>query len=143
MKPLKNRVLLILLGFILFSCTKDNEAEVQENSLLGSWQLTQVYTNPGAGAGDWANVENGYIYTFSGNGNFYSTRFDDCTYGTFSSEANLLTLDYECDGFTAGIEDPEGVLVEEFVFESGLLVLNPTYLHCIEGCGFKFRKISD
>ena len=141
---MKNPISFTLIGFLslIFSgCSTDDNKMEEENFLLGSWQLVQAYSNPGAGAGEWNYVEDGYIYSFSETGEFSSTRFQDCTTGSFTSEFSLLVLDFGCDGFSAGIEDPEGVFVEKYNFEGQFLVLTPTYLSCDEGCGFKFRKI--
>ncbi|MCX2839923.1 hypothetical protein OQ279_17490 [Salinimicrobium sp. MT39] len=141
MKILKKIAFYIILGVSFISCSDDDEEVKEKDSLIGTWQLVQTYANSGAGPGNWNEVEDGYTYTFLQNGDFYSTRFDECTSGTFSTESNLLILDFGCDGFTTGIEAPEGVFVEEYIFDNGLLVTNPTYLTCIEGCGFKFRKM--
>ena len=111
-----------MLVMSLFSCNNDDDI------------------NQG-GPGSWSNVENGYKYTFLDDGNFSSDRFNECSSGTYLVESNKLILNYDCDGFTAGIEIPEGIFIEEINFESGYLTINPTYVICIEGCEYKFKKI--
>lgn len=143
MNNFKKIAFTIILG-VFFICCSDNDEEVKdENSLIGTWQLVKAFEYSEAGPGNWNEVNDGYNYTFSQNGDFYSTRFDECTSGTFSTESNLLILDYGCDGFTTGIEDQAGVLVEEYIFVDGLLFMNPTYPTSVEGFVFKFRKISN
>lgn len=129
-----------MLVMSLFSCNNDDDIN-QEQSLIGTWQLVEVYLSPG-GPGSWSTVENGYKYTFLDDGNFSSDRFNECSSGTYLVESNKLILNYDCDGFTAGIEIPEGIFIEEINFESGYLTINPTYVICIEGCEYKFKKIN-
>ena len=123
-------------------CSNNDENKTEENSIVGTWKLIEIYNNPGFGSGSWNTVDNGYTYTFSTNGEFTSTRFTECSSGIYSIESNELSLDFDCDGFTAGIENPEGTFIEQFAFESSNVVFTPTYLNCIEGCGWKFEKIN-
>ena len=129
-----------MLVMSLFSCNDEDDIN-QNQSLIGTWQMVEIYRSVG-GPGSWSSVENGYTYTFLDDGNFSSDRFDGCGSGTYSVESNKLILNYGCDGFTAGVEIPEGTFIEEINFESGYLTINPTYVICIEGCEFKFQKIN-
>lgn len=126
----------------LFGCSNDDENIKDENSIVGTWKLIEVYNDPGDGSGSWNSIENGYTYNFSVNGEFTSTRFSECSSGNYSINSNKLTLDFDCDGFTAGIENPEGTFIENYTFESDRIILVPTYLNCDEGCGWKFEKIN-
>jgi len=103
----------------LFSCDNDDKMD-EEQLIVGTWQLVEVYASPG-GPGSWYPVKNGYKYTFFSDGNFSSDRFDECMTGTYMVESNLLTLNYDCDGFTKGIESPQGVFVEKINFETPLI----------------------
>ena len=136
-------ILFIILVVSFISCSIDNEEGKVENSLIGTWQLVQAFEYSEAGPGNWNQVEDGYTYTFSQNGDFYSTRFEECTSGTFSTDSNLLTMEYGCNGFATGIEDPEGVFVEDFIFVDGELFMNPAYQTSIEGFVTKFKKMSN
>ena len=89
----------------------------------------------------WTTVANGYTYTFSDDGTFSSTRFTECTTGTYEVSSNSITLDYGCAGFGTGIENPAGTFVENYSFESENIILTPSYMNCIEGCGYRFEKI--
>lgn len=51
-------------------------------------------------------------------------------------------MNFGCEGFTTGIESPQGTFIEQMYFENGHLILKPTYLNCIEGCSWKFDKLS-
>ena len=125
----------------LFGCNSNND-ELNTSTIVGTWQLVEIYQSIG-GPGNWNDVENGYKYTFLNNGNFSSNRFSECSNGTYSIESNELILDFSCAEFTTGFEKPEGILIEKITFESGYLFINPTYIFCVEGCNYKFKKISD
>jgi len=135
--------LLMILSLVFFtSCNNDDENIKEENSIVGTWRLIEIYNDPGDGSGSWNSVDNGYLYNFSENGQFTSTRFSECSSGSYSMNSTELTLDFDCDGFTTGIEAPEGTFIENYTFESNTIILVPTYLSCIEGCGWKFEKIN-
>lgn len=131
-----------LLTIVLFGCSNDDENIKTEKSIIGNWKLIEIYNDPGDGSGSWNSVDNGYIYNFSENGQFSSTRFSECSTGNYTIDSNQLTLDFDCDGFTTGIEEPEGTFIENYTFESNTVIFVPTYLNCIEGCGWKFEKVN-
>lgn len=132
-------ICICLLVCTLSGCSVNSDWD--ENSLAGTWQLEAAYSSSG-GPGSWSTVEDGFTYKFQRDGKFFSNRFEECGQGTYSTTANELTLNYNCEGFVIGSEDAEGVLVEEFRFEGKSLFLTPKYLLCIEGCSYKFRKIA-
>lgn len=135
-------ILISIFAVALMGCSNDDDNGIpHDGSIVGTWKLVETYSNPGADPGEWNSVDDGYIYTFSADGTFTSTRFTECEYGTYTIESDLLTLDFGCDGFTAGIEDPGATFVEHMTFEGNKLILKPAYLVCIEGCGYKFKKI--
>ena len=49
-------------------------------------------------------------------------------------------MEYGCNGFATGIEDPGGVFVEDFIFVDGELFMNPAYQTSIEGFITKFKE---
>ena len=130
--------ILSLLTILLFGCSNDDENIEAEKSIIGNWKLIEVYDDIGDGSGSWNAVENGYTYGFSENGQFTSTRFSECSTGNYTIDSNQLTLSFDCDG----IEDPEGRLIENYIFESNTVIFVPTYLNCDEGCGWKFEKMN-
>lgn len=130
-----------LVAIVLIGCSSDDKVAT-EQSIIGTWKLIEVDLDPGDASGSWSSVENGYTYNFSANGQFTSTRFSECSTGTYSLDSNQLTLDFDCDGFTTGIEDPEGTFIENYTFESNTVIVVPTYITCIEGCGWKFEKVN-
>lgn len=129
----------ILLACTFTGCSTDGEWD--ETSLPGTWQLDAVYSSAG-GPGSWSSAQNPYTIKFQRDGKFYSTRFEDCEQGIYTVTANELTLNYTCEGFSPGIGDPEGFLVENLTFIGKFMHLKPKYLFCVEGCEFKFRKIA-
>lgn len=143
MKKILKFGIISCLVLTMFGCSNDdNESPLQEKSIIGTWKLIEIYNDSGDGNGRWNSVEDGYTYNFSANGEFTSTRFSECGNGNYSIVSNELSLDFDCEGFTAGIENPDGIFIELFTFESNYVILTPTYLTCIEGCGWKFKKIN-
>lgn len=140
MKKILSMTIILSLILLLSGCNNDDETN-SDSSIVGIWQLIEVYNDPGDGSGGWQPVDNGYKYTFTSNNMFFSDRFSECNYGTYSLNANQLTLDFGCSGFTTNIENPNAVFIENMSFEANDLILNPTYLFCVEGCGWKFKKI--
>ncbi|WP_159439336.1 lipocalin-like domain-containing protein [Tenacibaculum agarivorans] len=133
---------LSLLAILLIGCSSDSKNVEIENSIIGTWKLIEIYNDSGDGTGSWKPVENGYTYNFSIDGQFTSTRFSECSSGNYTIDANQLTLDFDCNGFTTGIEKPEGIFIENYAFESNTVVFIPIYLNCVEGCGWKFEKLN-
>lgn len=140
MKPI---ILILAILFSFVACSNDDEKELTtQERLIGTWKLVEVYGSDG-GQGQWTPVEDGYTYTFNDNGTFTSTRFSECTYGTYTLTSSTLILSFGCEGFTTGIEDPEGTFIENFVYDNNFIFLSPTYLTCDEGCDQKYQKITD
>jgi len=137
MKP----IILILSMLLSFTSCSDDDTKSQEENFLGTWKLIETYGSDGGSNPQWTIVDNGYTYTFSNDGTFSSTRFTECTTGTYDVSNNTITLDYSCVGFDTGVENPPGTFVENYNFENGNIILTPTYMNCIEGCGYKFEKI--
>jgi len=142
MKKLLKLGIIFCIILTILSCSNEDEKVENVNSIVGTWKLIEIYNDPGDGSGSWNSVENGYSYKFAVNGEFTSTRFSECSSGNYSINSNELTLNFDCDGFTAGIENPEGTFIENYGFESNTVILVPTYLNCDEGCGWKFEKIN-
>lgn len=123
----------------LLACN-DDENKDQQSTINGSWLLTEIYESDGI-IGSWKEVENGFVYTFNNDMTFTSTRFTECTYGTYSTTNQVLTLMFGCEGFDTGIENPPGTFIENMDFDGKDLILSPSYMNCDEGCGYKFVRI--
>ncbi len=52
-------------------------------------------------------------------------------------------IEYGCNGFAIGIEDPEEVFVEDFLLVDGALFTKFAYQTSIEGFVTKFKKVSN
>lgn len=134
-------LILIALLFITTACTKD-ESDKEKDLILGSWELKEIYSNDGsANNGEWQPPNTIYKYTFLDDNTFTSTRFLECVYGTYTFTEDTIELNFGCENFTTGIENPPGVFKENYTFENNHLILVPTYLSCDEGCGWKFKRI--
>lgn len=132
-----------LLMILSFGCDNyDDAGIVSENSIIGSWKLVEAYISSG-GPQYWVTIENGEEFKFLSNGIFSSNKYAECTGGNFSSEFNKLILNYDCNEFTTGFENSEGAITYEITFESNYFLLTPTSVICIEGCSYKYKKITD
>ena len=144
MKKIKKFGTTFLFTIILFSCNSSNSnIELDsENPIFGNWKLVEAFISSG-GPQYWVTIDNGEEFKFSQSGTFTSTKYQECSGGSFSTELNELILRYNCSGFTTGIENSEGNVTYEMTFESNNLILIPTSAICIEGCSYKFKKISN
>ena len=142
---MKNLVLILSILFSTVSCNKNNNNEdrtTDNSKIIGEWQLVEVYESDGGSINQWNAVDNGYNYIFVSDGVFTSSRFTECTNGTYSVSDTTITLGYSCINFNTGIESPEGTFIENFSFDNDNLILVPSYLNCAEGCGWKFSKVN-
>ncbi len=140
---MKNLILILVL--IVMSCSSDNNDNKSgtNNRMIGTWRLVETYIGTGdLSTTQWETVENGYTYSFNRDGTFSSSRFSECESGAYEFSEELLTLNFGCDGFTTGIDSPEGTIVENYLLENEFMYLSPTYLSCAEGCSYKFQRIS-
>ena len=132
-----------LLIILSFGCDKSDDAGIDsENSIIGSWKLAEAYLSSG-GPQYWVTIESGEEFKFLNNGIFSSNKYSECISGNFSTELNKLILNYDCNGFTTGFENSEGAITYEITFESNYFLLTPTSVICIEGCSYKYKKITD
>ena len=132
--------LILSIFFFPTGCSED-ETKQQENSIYGTWKLTQSFVVDGV-SGSWKDIENGFIITLNKNNTFSSNKFRECSIGTYSinTNNNKITFKYNCYNFTP-CESNSSKCVEFFVFENQFLKFTPEYSSCIEGCGEKFKKI--
>jgi hypothetical protein len=138
----KTLFILSCLGMFI-SCSDDEKANQNNAKLTGNWQLIAQYGSDGGSNNGWTPVQLGYSMKFNEDGTFTSQKYAECTEGTYAIAGDRLTLDYGCDGFSAGIESPAGTFVENVTFENGTMILNPVYMNCDEGCGLKFEKTGE
>lgn len=138
---MKKKLFLLLITFIFIGCNNDNDSKPKDTSLAGTWKLAEFFGGDGGSNPKWSPVSNGYTYTFKSDGTFTSTRFSECTYGTYNLENSKLTLIFGCTGFTTSVETPKGTFVENYRINNGKMILTPSYSACIEGCDYAFVKI--
>lgn len=140
---MKNNLSILSVLFILFiACSSgENEETIQSNKIVGTWQLTEIGIGDGSSSSSGTFVKNGYKYTFKDNGTFSSNRFEQCSEGVYSVSSNQLILEYNCNDFSTGIENPPGTFIESFKISNGFMFLSPTYMNCDEGCYNKFEKL--
>ena len=141
MKYLKCSVYLFVIILTLISCGKAESSDTQRE-IFGTWKLSHVLSDIGNGEGKWEKVDDGYEYSFSSDNTFTSNRFKNCSTGNYTLEIDELSLDFDFES-TSGENElfAKGILVEKITFDSDDLIINPTYIFCVEACGWKFKKI--
>ena len=125
----------------------ERESLPLNDAIYGTWKLVEVWALNNFGLG-WWNVsgENQFVLTMRANGTFSSSEYSYCTEGTFSLKKEILRghtvpiilFSYNCDVPCGG----NGTCSEIFSIEDGYLIMAPTSF-CPEGCGAKFKKISE
>ncbi len=137
---MKNSMFTFILIPVLYSCSSDIPKEFENTDLIGKWKLSEAYISAG-GPQDWVAVEDGEELVLFENGTFTSSRYSECTTGTWSTEQIGLILDYNCEGFESESENEDGLITYNLKFESGYFIATPTSGPiCIEGCSYKYLK---
>lgn len=127
---MKKVALTLLILIIVISCKKNSNDE-----LVGTWELIEIFSDPGDGSGSYNSVESDKTITFKNNGKLISNGSlcevskvsDGKTTGRYS-EANSTFTSSDC-------LDPDYEYT--FVRDGNILII--TY-PCIEGCGAKYQK---
>lgn len=134
---MRSPIFIILTLFILLnSCSSEENPTVSK--LKGKWQLTETsWPETAADFGLWYPIENGYFIEFKSSRNFTSTEFTNCGYGKYFCNEKMINFVYSCSGF----KNPYHYTITEL--NENTLILEPDYLNCIEGCKYKFTKISN
>ena len=133
-------MLLTLLSMI--ACSEDEIKGEQQTSIYGTWQLVESFVVDGV-EGDWVQVDSGYTYELNSDGTFKSSEYNECSDGNYEIASQKITFEYGCENFSTGIENPPGSFTYNFSIKNSTLEIEPTYVGCFEGCGFRFKKISE
>ena len=143
---MKNLILIFNLIIVASSCSQSDENKQIENSIYGTWQLSERTANNVDGTpNDWEQIENGYKITFDENFSYKSEiKPTDCneiissTYITQSEEEiNILEVTITCNNQSKTFKSKYS-----YTFENSThLILNPIEPVCPEGCVFKYKKI--
>jgi len=143
MKNIARSGIISLLIITLFGCNNDDDTIVgNENGIIiGSWKLVEASISSG-GPQYLVEIEDGEEFEFLNNGNFTTTRDTECTEGKFTIESNELSLIYDCDGFNPHVENPDGAITYQITFGSDYFILVPTTVMCVEGCSYKYKKVT-
>jgi hypothetical protein len=129
---ISNRILSVFLFVCcLFSCSKDDDISLTDESLIGRWNVTESYADPGDGSGKWRVV----------------SKNDPVTYVEFKSDGhvggnafpNFVSYVLK-DSVTISFTD-KNKATQSFPIQLKGRKLSMNYLGCIEGCGLRFEKV--
>jgi len=117
--------------------SQETGVSLNASKIIGSWQLTEAYVSPGAGA-TWQSVENGDIYKFGIDGTFSQVNtYEDASNrsGSFTYENESLKLIFTIDGEEKW-QSFSVVMVED---KMTISPTGPTI--CVEACLYRYQKI--
>ena len=125
---MKQTLLLTIVIFFIIGCEKSKQ--VENNSLVGKWKLTESYADPGDGSGTWQPADAahpGYL-EFKTDGTVTIT-----PYNIYNAERYKITS----DSTLLFIRSTDSIFTR-YSFSKTLLILYPP---CIEGCGEKYIAV--
>ena len=130
------------IGLLILGCSDKDNSLIQEDNLLGTWELIEQREYGGTPNTDWRPTAYSYQIELKADGKFVSSRFSECAKGEYfvSSTDNTLTFEYSCPDFSVKGLSGNGIFLEKYSFDGKYLILSPTYLTCDEGCAFKFER---
>lgn len=149
---MKNILILISIFLLLFSCNKiDDENTQKEKTIIGSWQLVEIYGYDGVndtfwgsdGLGGeiggepnpkWYTINDGYIYTFKSDGSFTTNRVSCLGEYTLSSES-LIQI--------SGCDESNINHLLSYTLDNDNLILYPEPNFCIDSCIAKFIQVAE
>lgn len=143
---MKKLVFMYILLIAVSSCSQSDENKPIENSIYGTWQLSERTANNVDGTpSDWEQIENGYKITFNNDFSYiseiYPTDCNEISNSTYiiqsEEEINILEITIVCNNQSKTYTSKYSYTFEN----SNLLILNPIEPDCDEGCLFKYRKI--
>lgn len=127
----------VLSAFCLFlfsSCSK-NSCDMDNQSLIGKWQLIEQNISNG-GPSKWESVNDGKRFSLFEDGTYEGIKFfTDCDMGSYGSTATELLLMPNCND---GSED----FMYSITRDCDQLILRPLTVLCIEGCAFRYERIN-
>ncbi len=124
-------MLLFLLVIISSLSACSDKLVVENNSLIGDWNLTSIYADLGDGSGKWNDVMIAVIQriSFKADGKFEKETIYGFDYASYQLK----------DKETINFKSASGEEVAmRFAIDGDVLTITPP---CIEGCGFKFRRM--
>lgn len=118
---------------LVFGCEKNNDRKF-DNTLSGTWKEYQSFISPGAG-GEWKNV-NGVTVTLNTDST-YTTSDEFSAWGKSGRIADVTDSSFLIRSNSNNFISPRycRYTLKDGVFE--------VWYQCIEGCGSRFRKISE
>lgn len=131
---MKNSILLIALSLFMLSCNSDDDTP--ENIIVGMWNLTGIYLDPGDGSGAFENVNSNKNIVFSSDGTFSSNGIicDLTTETDVSSTGTYSTTESQIDASSCSFIE----LFLDYSIDNTIMIIN---YPCIEACQARYEKV--
>ncbi len=134
---MKSIFIVLTFLLVLSSCSNDDDNSNQETSeLLGTWQLIEIYADPGDGSGDFMTVDSDKTISFESDGTVASNG-SLCGFSTTTGEVTMGIYS-ESDSTISGEDCSNQQFLTSFNMENGRLILS---FPCIEACQEKYIKL--
>lgn len=131
------KYLFLLISLCVLSCGKENFDPDQNPDIVGTWQVTEQYSDPGDGSGGFSEVDYYRTFTFLEDGTIISDR-DMCFPLNGSEEEVDSRGSYDV---STGIITPDiCAFTRDFWFELDGQVLTFNFF-CFESCALRLRKL--
>ncbi len=121
--------LLFFLPLFLISCD-DEETTPTVTTVLGDWELTEVYIDPGDGSGGLEPVSSNRVLTFN----------DD---GTWTCNEDICFMNDPFPASSGSYSEADGTITADGCFTINYELINGElflYYQCIEACTAKYEK---
>ncbi len=135
---MKNLILLfsIILSFV--SCSQNDENKTQDNSIIGTWKLTERIGTGSDGLATWISVNESetYTYLFEKDGTVTNSLYNCSGNYELNQSRTIINIIYNCN-------NSQTLNSFNLTFEKNNLILSPNPNPCEEGCAGKFMKIKE
>lgn len=133
---MKYLLLTALSIFIVTSCSPPKEP-IDVTGLIDTWQLIEIYSDPGDGSGDFVQVDSDKTIEFLSNG-FVVATGSFCSLSTSSDGIEEASYDDNTMQITAQCNNQDFIITYRLDDEADEIELS---YPCIEGCAAKFKRI--
>lgn len=134
-----DKLAIILLTWVLVSCSEEHTASRQDNSsnvsnspIVGTWVLVEQKVSIG-GPATWQDVDAGDTLRFRADGSFAASQ-SRCSPESYQATDSLIQLSYDCSE-VSGIDSVNYRIIE--LTDEYLTVGNTS---CIEECVYKYTR---
>ncbi len=135
---MKNLILLLSIVFSFSSCSQNEEIKTEDNSIYGTWKLTERIGIGSDGLSTWISVKESeaYTYSFLKDGTVINSLYNCIGNYELNQSETIINITYSCN-------NSQTQNSFNLTFEKNNLILSPNPNPCEEGCAGKFIKVRE